>query len=170
MSWERLWWLGTHTQTCAHTQAPIITVENSEHSFRLDTKYHADGAQEERNGQRWREGTERKADRNSFCGGVGDREGMKGSVFPTSFSLTHLHILYVIVKANVFWQRVQKHHHTLIFTSIGCASVCKQDLYNLPPFKTKIQSTQKKSNRGQNWKKVDHTQSVPANHLQAQLL
>jgi len=34
---------------------------------------------------------------------------MEGSVLSASFSLTYV-VIQVIVKANMFWQRVQKHH------------------------------------------------------------
>lgn len=73
----------------------------------------------------------------------------------------------------MFGQRVQKTSsplsHALISMSTG-ASVCKQDLHNLPPFKL-INSTQKKTRTEfQKKKKAAHTKSVLVSHLQAQLL
>lgn len=52
-----------NTYTNVHAQTPAITVENREHSFRLDTQHHADGAQEERG--RKQEG--RKGKHDTFC-------------------------------------------------------------------------------------------------------
>lgn len=66
--------------------------------------------------------------------------------------------------------------HALIFMSTGCASLCEQDLYNILLFKTNIYSKKKEErNKERNGtelegKKVDHSQSMSTNQLQAQLL
>lgn len=74
-------------------------------------------------------------------------KGSASSSSSSSSSLTYIHTHQAIVKANMFEQRVRKTSsplsHALISTSTG-ASVCKQDLHNLPPFKL-INSTQKKT-------------------------
>lgn len=103
-------------------------------------------------------------------------KGSASSSSSSSSSLTYIHTHQAIVKANMFGQRVQKTSsplsHALISTSTG-ASVCKQDLRNLPPFKL-INSTQKKNEdripKKKKKKKAAHTKSVLVSHLQAQLL
>lgn len=81
----------------------------------------------------------------------------------------HINIQLSIVKANMLWQRFQRQHHYLLYAILLYPQVAFVNRTQ-PAFKTGIYTTHKRMRTTLKRKKVEHALSIPANHLQAQLL
>lgn len=136
---------GRHTQTRSRIHSGE---QKAVPSSGLDTKQHADGAQEERGGGR--EQKEEQED-SSRC-----KKMNQGSVVSLLLPAKRTFTCCIIEWELTCSGSVSKHITTTypcthFVLSTGYASLCEHDLQNLPPFKTSFHSTQKKNWGGKNW-------------------